>query len=120
MSKTEHEYCAVEKAILKSFNRQSLLSNDDSLWRGIRFQFTQSRSASALPEEIIFPENAIHIYTDMPSGYVVEARINGRLQKSSLVTGHSLIIPRGTGCEYRPVSKGLRALTTKAGAIALA
>lgn len=96
MSKTEHEYCAIEKAILKSFNRQSLLSNDDSLWNGIRFQFTQSRSASALPEEIIFPENAIHVYTDMPSGYVVEARINGRLQKSSLVTGHSLIIPRGT------------------------
>ncbi|MEI2583794.1 hypothetical protein [Scytonema sp. PRP1] len=34
--------------------------------------------------------------SDTPSGYVVEARINGRLQKSSLVTGHSLIIPRGT------------------------
>jgi AraC family transcriptional regulator len=96
MSKTDHESCAVEAAILKSFNRQSLLSNDDSGWNGIRFQFTHSRSASALPEEIIFPENAIHIYTEMPSEYVVEARINGRLQKSSLVIGHSLIIPRGT------------------------
>jgi AraC family transcriptional regulator len=96
MSKTEHESCAVEKAILKSFNRQSLLSNDNLGWSGIRFQFTHSRSASALPEEVVFPENAIHIYTDMPSEYVVEARINGRLQKSSLVAGHSLIIPRGT------------------------
>ena len=96
MSKAEHECCAVEKAILKSFNRQSLLSNDNSGWTGIRFQFTHSKSASALPEEIVFPENAIHIYTDMPSEYVLEARINGRLQKSSLVTGHSLIIPRGT------------------------
>ncbi|MBD2727829.1 helix-turn-helix transcriptional regulator [Nostoc sp. FACHB-892] len=96
MSKTDHESCTVEKAILKSFNRQSLLCNDNSGWSGIRFQFTHSISASALPEEIVFPENAIHIYTDMPSDYVVEARINGRLQKSSLVTGHSLIIPRGT------------------------
>ena len=96
MSKTDDESCAVEKAILKSFNRQSLLSNDDSGWSGIRFQFTHSISASALPEEIVFPENAIHIYTNIPSDYVVEARINGRLQKSSLVTGHSLIIPRGT------------------------
>ncbi|MGI2903028.1 helix-turn-helix domain-containing protein [Tolypothrix sp. VBCCA 56010] len=96
MSKTEHECCAIEKAILKSFNRQSLLSNDDSLWSGIRFQYTHSNSASALPDEIIFPENAIHIYTEMPSDYVIEARINGRSQKSSLVTGHSLIIPRGT------------------------
>ncbi|PMB52791.1 AraC family transcriptional regulator [Fischerella thermalis CCMEE 5201] len=96
MLKTEHESCAVEKAILESFNRQSLLSNDDSGWGGIRFQFTHSRSASALPDEVIFPANAIHIYTDLSSGYVVEARINGRLQKSSIVTGDSLIIPRGT------------------------
>lgn len=95
MSKTQ-EYCAQEKVILKSFNRQSLLSNDDLGWSGIRFQFTYSNSASALPEEIVFPENAIHIYTEMPSEYVVEARINGQLQKSSVVTGHSLIIPRGT------------------------
>ena len=96
MSKIEHESCVVEKAILKSFNRQSLLSNDDSGWSGIRFQFTRSISASALPDEIVFPENAIHFYTDMPFEYVVKARINGRLQKSSLVTGHSLIIPHGT------------------------
>ncbi|WP_427158062.1 helix-turn-helix domain-containing protein [Aliinostoc sp. HNIBRCY26] len=96
MSKTEHESCAVEKAILESFNRQSLLNNDNSDWSGIRFQFTHSRSASALPDEIIFPENAIHIYTDVPFDYAVESRINGRLQKSSLVTGHSLVIPRGT------------------------
>jgi len=67
MSKTEDDSCVVEKAILKSFNRQSLLSNDDSGWSGIRFQFTHSISASALPEDIIFPENAIHIYTDIPS-----------------------------------------------------
>ncbi|HAA33468.1 MAG TPA: AraC family transcriptional regulator [Cyanobacteria bacterium UBA8553] len=96
MSKTEYEYCAVEQAILKSFNRQSLLSNDDCGWSGIRFQFTRSISASALPEEIVFPENAIHIYTDIPSEYVFEARINGQLKTSSLVAGHSLIIPRGT------------------------
>ncbi|BAZ50031.1 AraC family transcriptional regulator [Nostoc sp. NIES-4103] len=96
MSNIQHESCAVEKAILKRFNRQSLLSNDNSKWSGIRFQFTHSKSASALPEEIVFPENAIHIYTDIPSGYVVEARINGQLQKSLVVTGHSLIIPRGT------------------------
>ncbi|MBD2244919.1 hypothetical protein [Nostoc sp. FACHB-888] len=99
MSKTDHESCAVEKAILKSFNRQSLLSNDNSGWSGIRFQFTHSISASALPEEIVFPD-AIHIYTDMPSDYVVERRINGRLQKSSLVIGHSLIISRGTAPSF--------------------
>ncbi|MEI2583793.1 hypothetical protein [Scytonema sp. PRP1] len=57
----EHDSSAVEKAILESFNRQSLLSNDDLGWSGIRFQFIDRRSASALPHEIIFPENAIHI-----------------------------------------------------------
>lgn len=96
MSQIEHESCAVEKAILDSFNRQSLLSNDNSDWNGIRFQFTHSRSASALPEEIIFPENAIHIYTDLPFGYALESRINGKLQKTSIVQGHTLVIPRGT------------------------
>ncbi|HEY9799472.1 MAG TPA: AraC family transcriptional regulator [Leptolyngbyaceae cyanobacterium] len=96
MLKTDYESCAVEKAILESFSRQSLLSNDNSDWSGIRLLFTCSRSASALPDEIIFPENAIHIYTDAPFDYAVESRINGKSQKFSLVTGHSLIIPRGT------------------------
>lgn len=95
MSKID-EYCPREKAILNSFNRKSLLSSDGSGWQGIRFQLTYSNCANALIKKIIFPENAIHIYTSLPIKYGVEARINGKLHQQSLVAGHSLIIPRGT------------------------
>lgn len=87
----------IEKAFLKKFSRQSLLSSNDAGWNSIRFQFTHSPGASALPEEIFFPTDVIHIWTDMPSGYVAQTRIDGRFHKSSLVAGHSLIIPLGTG-----------------------
>lgn len=94
------EFCPgvaeAEKAILKKSNRQLLLSSDNAGWQGIRFLLTRSLGAGALPEEIFFQGDVIHIYTDMPSGYVAQARIDGqRFQKTSLITGHSLIIPRG-------------------------
>jgi AraC family transcriptional regulator len=99
MSNREHrcaEVVEAEKALLKTFNRQCLLSNNDAGWTDIRFLLTHSSSASTLPEEIFFQGDVIHIWTDMPSEYVAQTRIDGRFQKSSLVAGHSLILPLGT------------------------
>ena len=88
MSNREHQCAEVveaEQALLKTFNRQCLLSNNDVGWTDIRFLLTHSRSASALPDEIFFQGDVIHIWIDIPSGYVAQTRI-----------GHSLILPLGT------------------------
>lgn len=84
-----------EKRLLELCDRTSLLSSNGAAWNGLRFQYSCSRNPGALPEEIFFPQDVIHIYTDTPSGYFAQTRIDGRLQTVSMVTGHSLIIPRG-------------------------